>query len=117
MNTGRIFAIEFFICTGITSWGAIKQGDAPWPPVVVRSAVAMAILSMASIIDDRLAVMLATGFLLALLVGVASGNSIAQQFAATPDGIGYDVLKLGGSGGSNGQGSQGQGGSGQNSGG
>lgn len=110
MNTTRIFAIEFFIAIGINSWGALKQGYAPWPPVIVASAIAMAILSMASALDDKLAVMLGTGFLLASIMAVAAtqagasgaGGTAAKKwtgtFGAVPQNVQYDVLKLKGSG-------------------
>jgi hypothetical protein len=105
MNTTRIFAVEFFIAVGINSWGALKQGYAPWPPVIVASAIAMAILSMASAIDDRLAVALGTGFLLASIISVASTQSGSGSssgatgkwngvFGALPQNVQYDVLKL-----------------------
>ena len=104
MNTTRIFAVEFFIAIGINSWGALKQGYAPWPPVIVTSAIAMAILSMASAIDDKLAVMLGTGFLMASIISVAATQSGASTdgatgkwtgvFGALPQNVQYDVLKL-----------------------
>jgi hypothetical protein len=109
MNTTRIFAVEFFIAIGINSWGALKQGYAPWPPVIVASAIAMAILSMASAIDDKLAVMLGTGFLIASIISVASsqggGDSTGAKgkwngvFGALPQNVQYDVLKLNSAGG------------------
>jgi hypothetical protein len=95
MNTTRIFAVEFFIAVGINSWGALKQGYAPWPPVIVTSAIAMAILSMTSAIDDRLAVLLGTGFLIACLVtNLTSGGKFSDTFGALPQNVSYDVLKL-----------------------
>lgn len=101
MNTSKVFAIEFFIATGINSWGAMKAGYAPWPPVIVYSSLAMAICSMAAVIDERLAVWLGTGFLLASIVHVAglvdSGGSGKWNgtFGAVPTGIGYDILQFG----------------------
>lgn len=87
--------MEFFIAIGINSWGALKQGYAPWPPVIVTSAIAMAILSMTSAIDDRLAVLLGTGFLLACLVTQLNAQGkFADTFGALPQNVSYDVLKL-----------------------
>lgn len=98
MNTARIFAIEFFLCIGITSWGAIKQGYAPWPPNIIGTALAMIILSFTSAIDERLSTLLAAGFLLALVVNNVAGDSgsqtLSQTFAALPQNVGYDVLSL-----------------------
>jgi hypothetical protein len=98
MNTARIFAIEFFLCIGITSWGAVKQGYAPWPPNIIGTALAMIILSFTSAIDERLSTLLAAGFLLALIVNNVAGDSgsqtLAQTFAALPQNVGFDVLSL-----------------------
>jgi hypothetical protein len=98
MNTSRIFAIEFFLCVGITSWGAIKEGYAPWPPNIIGTALAMAILSLTSAIDERLSVLLAGGFLLALIVNNVAGDNgsqtLSQTFAALPQNVGFDVLSL-----------------------
>lgn len=99
MNASRLFTIEFFIAVGITSWGAIKEGYAPWPPNVVYSSVAMAILSLTAAIDEKLSVLLGAGFLLALILNnMSSGEgTISQTFAAIPQTTGYDVLSLNGS--------------------
>lgn len=103
MNTNKLFAIEFFIAIGINSWGALKQGDAPWPPTIIASCIAMAILSLSSAIDERLAVLLGAGFLLASIMGVAasqsgSTNGAAQKwsgtFGAIPPSSSYDTLTL-----------------------
>jgi hypothetical protein len=110
MNTARIFAIEFFLCIGITSWGAIKEGYAPWPPNIIGTALAMIILSFTSAIDERLSTLLAAGFLLALIVNTAAGDSgsqtLAQTFAALPQNVGYDVLSLSAQSGSSQSGTQ-----------
>jgi len=98
MNTARIFAIEFFLCIGITSWGAIKQGYAPWPPNIIGTALALIILSFTSAIDERLSTLLAAGFLLALIVNNVAGDNgsqtLSQTFAALPQNVGFDVLSL-----------------------
>lgn len=119
MNTTRIFAVEFFIAIGINSWGALKQGYAPWPPVIVASAIAMAILSMASALDDQLAVLLGAGFLLASIMSVAATQAGAGgtagaaaskwsgTFGAVPQNVQYDVLKLKSSGSTTGSTQQG----------
>lgn len=105
MNTNKLFAIEFFIAIGINSWGAIKQGDAPWPPTILASCIALAILSLASGINDRLAVLLGAGFLMASIMSVASsaggngsGTGAAAKwsgvFGAVPPSGTYDILSL-----------------------
>jgi hypothetical protein len=97
VNTSRIFAIEFFIAVGINSWGALKKGDVPWPPTIVMSALAMALTSMLSIIDDKLAVLLGAGFLLAILVNAVQGGGgkIGDTFGAIPPDGTWDVLSFG----------------------
>jgi hypothetical protein len=125
VNTTKIFAIEFFIAIGINSWGAIKQGYAPWPPTIIASCIAMAILSLSSAIDEKLAVLLGAGFLAASVMAVAqtqagsgsqTANGAAQKwtntFGAVPPSTQYDVLQVGSGtnqGGTNAQGQQGQG--------
>jgi hypothetical protein len=107
MNVNRTLAIEFFIAIGINSWGAIKGGYAPWPPTIIASCIAMAILSLSSVIDERLAVLLGAGFLMASVMAVAqqqagSGTSTAGQaaakwsgtFGAIPPSGNWDVLGL-----------------------
>lgn len=94
MDTKRIFAYEYVACVGITSWGALKQGYAPWPPNIIYSTIAIGILSALSAVQEKLAVTLGVGFLLALLVKSQSGGTIAKTFAALPP-PGYDVLSLG----------------------
>jgi hypothetical protein len=105
MNAGRGLAVEFFLATGINSWGALKQGYAPWPPVIIASCIAMAILSMVSAIDEKLAVLLGAGFLMASIMSAAaggqnSGNKAAGAFSGTfgalPQNVQYDVLQIGG---------------------
>lgn len=93
MNTNRLLAAEVVTALGITSWGAIKQGYAPWPPNIMYSCVAFFILSGVAVFNDKLAATLGAGFLLALIVGKASGGKIANTFAALPP-SGYDVLSL-----------------------
>lgn len=106
MDARKALAYEFMLATAINSWGAIKQGYAPWPPVIVASAIAMAVLSLVSAIDDRLAALLGAGFIMASLMAAASGgtnssNGTAQSFSgifgAIPQNVSYDTLKLGGS--------------------
>lgn len=123
MNTNKVFAIEFFIACGINSWGALKSGYAPWPPVIVYSSLAMAICSMAAVIDERLAVWLGTGFLVASIVHVAGiadpgGNGKwTGTFGAIPTGVSYDIIQFGSGGNGTTQGGGSQQGPGQNSGG
>lgn len=93
MDTKRVFAYEFAACVGITSWGALKQGFAPWPPNIIYSTVALAVLSALSTVNEKLSVYLSVGFLIALIVGQATGGKISTTFAALPP-PGYDVLQL-----------------------
>lgn len=105
MNTSKLFAVEFFIAIGINSWGAIKQGYAPWPPTIIASCIAMAILSLSSALDERLAVLLGAGFLVASIMAIAqqqsgsqTGANVASKwtgtFGAIPPSGTYDVLGL-----------------------
>lgn len=68
----------------------------------------MAILSMTSAIDEKLSVLLGTGFLLASIISVAQSQNSSTQtsgaaakwtgtFGAVPPAGTYDVLKIGGS--------------------
>jgi hypothetical protein len=114
MDTSRIFMCELGIACAITSWGALKQGYAPWPPVIVAQCVAFGILSGVAVFDDEIAVLLGGGFLLALLVGASSSassggstSSFAQNFAALPQNVSYDTLKFGSAGSSSGGNSNG----------
>lgn len=94
MDSKRVFAYEFALCVGITSWGALKKGYAPWPPNIIYSTIAIAILSALASFNEKLAVTLGIGFLLALIVGQATGGKVADTFAALPP-PGYDALSLG----------------------
>lgn len=122
MNTNKIFATEFFIAIGINSWGALKQGQAPWPPTIIASCIAMAVLSLFSAVDEKLAVLLGAGFLLASVMAIAStqdpnpsstGQIViakwSNTFGAVPPSGTYDTLGLLNAGGNNGQATQGQG--------
>jgi hypothetical protein len=106
VNASKIFAIEFFISIGINSWGAMKQGYAPWPPTIIASCIAMAILSLSSAVDERLAVLLGAGFLAASIMAIAQQQSGSQTganaaskwtgtFGAIPPSTQYDVLQVG----------------------
>lgn len=94
MDSKRVFAYEFVLCVGITSWGALKKGYAPWPPNIIYSTIAIGILSTLANFNEKLAVTLGLGFLLALIVGTATGGKVADTFAALPP-PGYDALSLG----------------------
>jgi hypothetical protein len=94
MNTQKLFAYELVACVGITSWGAIKQGYAPWPPNIIYSTIAIGIISALAAVNERLAVTLGVGFLLALIVKQTTGKGIPEAFAALPP-PGYDALSLG----------------------
>lgn len=85
-NAQKVLATEYLLSIGIVSWAAIKKGYYPWPPMVMRTSIAYALLSLMSIVSEDLAVMLASGFLLAQLIKVSSGTS------AIPDWIYQDMV-------------------------
>jgi hypothetical protein len=68
MNGNGILAGEAVISLGIVSWRAMKEGYAPLPNEVVRSAVAWGIIGVVAYASPDLAAILGGGFLLALLV-------------------------------------------------
>lgn len=96
MDAGSALATEYLLATGINVWGALKSGAMPWPPTIVGSSVAFGILLLLSAVSERLALMLSTGFLLALIIGNlqrAQGGKIADVFGALPpDEVTYDTL-------------------------
>lgn len=69
-----ILTTEFLISLGIVSWAPIKKGYYPWPPMVVRAAIAWSIISLVAAFEERFALLLGTGFLLAQLVKVSTGS-------------------------------------------
>lgn len=71
---GKMFAAEFVVAAGINSWQALKVGIVPFPGVITRTGIAFGILSLVYYIDEDLAGLLGAGFLLALIVGQASGG-------------------------------------------
>lgn len=94
MDAETVLATEFVIATGINVFGALKKGAMPWPPTIVGSCLAFAILLLLSAVSTTLAVVLSSGFLLALLLGnVLQGGKISDVFGALPpDGTSYDTL-------------------------
>jgi hypothetical protein len=66
----RILATEYVVALGISSYAAIKDGQAPWPPTVIRTSIAFGILGMVAMMNERFAYVLAGGFLLAQLLKV-----------------------------------------------
>lgn len=85
MSGSKVLASEYMLSLGIVSWASIRKGYYPWPPAVVSTSVAFAILSFVSLVDENIAAWLAGGFLLAQLVKAASGTS------SIPDAIFNDV--------------------------
>lgn len=61
---------EYIVALGVSSWAAIKGGQAPWPPTVIKTSIAFGILGIASFGSPELAAMLGAGFLLAQLIKV-----------------------------------------------
>jgi hypothetical protein len=68
MNTNRLLALEFVIALGFSSWSAIKTQQLPWPPTVVKSALAFGVLAMVAVPAPEFAATLGGGFLLAQLM-------------------------------------------------
>lgn len=90
MKAQQVIATEYLLSMGIVSWAPIKQGYYPWPPMLMRTSIAYAILSLLSIVAEEFAVLLTTGFLLAQLVKVSTGtqsipNWIYQDMTAAND--------------------------------
>lgn len=69
-NAQNIIIGEYIIALGVSSWGAIKAQQAPWPPTVVRTGLAFAILGTVGLASPELAATLGAGFLLAQLLKV-----------------------------------------------
>lgn len=61
---------EYIVALGVSSWAAIKSGQAPWPPTVIKTGIAFGILGIASFGSPELAAMLGAGFLLAQIIKV-----------------------------------------------
>lgn len=64
----RTLAIEAVVALGISSWAALKDGQLPWPPTIVLTCLAFGILNTFTFFDERLAVVIGGGFLLAQLL-------------------------------------------------
>lgn len=64
----RTLAIEAIVALGISSWAALKDGQLPWPPTIVLTCLAFGILNTFTFFDERLAVVIGGGFLLAQLL-------------------------------------------------
>lgn len=103
MNTAKVFTIEFFICIGVISWSNIKKGNVPWPGGIVLAGVGITVISMSSIIDERLAALLGAGFLMAALMNtLGSGGKLDVVLDPPPTGS-YDTLTFGSTQGSGNQ--------------
>lgn len=70
MNANRILAAQFIIAVAFSSWAALKSRQLPWPPTVVRTALAFGILYVLAQASPQLAGVLGGGFLLAQLIKV-----------------------------------------------
>lgn len=71
----RTLAVEYIISLSLVGWAAVKKKYVPWPPSIMYTSIAFAILSFVSMADERLADLLGAGFLLAQLIKLLSGNS------------------------------------------
>lgn len=80
MNANKILSTEFAICLALNSWPALKNGQVPWAGTISRTSIAFAILAVFSqLIDERLGVWLASGFMLALLLSQIGGAGGVQD--------------------------------------
>lgn len=79
----RTLAVECIISIGIVSWAPIKQRQLPWPPSIMYVAVAYSLLGLVSLVDEKMANLLAFGFLLAQLVGAMSKSPKLPDFIYT----------------------------------
>lgn len=64
----RTLAIEAVVALGVSSWAALKDGQLPWPPTIVMTCLAFGILNTFTFFDERIAMVLGAGFLLAQLL-------------------------------------------------
>lgn len=83
MSANRLLAAEFVVAIGFSSWSAIKSRQMPWPPTVVRTAIAFGILYILAQASPELATVLGGGFLLAQLVKVLENK--APYTGGTPE--------------------------------
>lgn len=65
MNPKSILAGEFVLAIAFTSWFAIKNQYAPWPPTVVKICASFGIFGIVAMAAPEIAAALAGGFLLA----------------------------------------------------
>lgn len=73
--SNRILAAEFIVAVGFSSWAALKSRQLPWPPAVVRTALAFGILYVLAQASPELAGVLGGGFLLAQFVKVLENKT------------------------------------------
>lgn len=66
----KTLAMEFLIAVAFSSYSAVKAKEMPWPPTVVKTAIAFAIVGIVAAVNDRLAAVLGAGFLMAQLIKV-----------------------------------------------
>lgn len=69
-NVQNVLIGEYIVALGVSSWGAIRQQQAPWPPTVIRTSLAFGILGIAALGSPELAATLGAGFLIAQLVKI-----------------------------------------------
>lgn len=73
--SNKLLAAEFVVALGFSSWGALKDKQLPWPPTVVKTGLAFAILGIVATISPELAATLGGGFLLAQLIKVLENKT------------------------------------------
>lgn len=69
-GANRILASEFIVAVAFSSWAALKSRQLPWPPTIIRTAIAFAILYILAQASPELAAALGGGFLVAQLIKV-----------------------------------------------
>ena len=75
MSANRILASEFVVAVGFSSWAALKSRQLPWPPTIIRTALAFGILYILAQASPELASALGAGFLLAQLIKVLENKT------------------------------------------
>lgn len=91
-NSGKVLGIEFGVSVAVSSWAAMKAGYWPWPPTIVKTSIAFAILSVVSIASEELAAMLGAGFILANLVRIYSNKD--PYTGGIPQDFQYKLMQI-----------------------
>lgn len=91
----KMLAGEYIIAIGVVSWAAIKKNLAPWPPAIIYTSAAFAILGILSNVSPELAGVLGAGFLLAALIRVLTlGDKYAGGFPLDKIKAGFSYVPI-----------------------